>query len=101
MHRANFGSPWRTLLLAVLFVSVSAFSQDASSSAIRGIVTDASSARILGAQIAAVSVGTGVSRNIVTDKLGSFTLDMLPPGEYFVRVIAPAWRCKNNGSKSR
>ena len=89
MHHANFGLWGRLLLLAVLFCCTSALAQDSSSSAIRGTITDASSARIPVAQVAAINVGTGVTRSVESDTLGYFALEMLPPGEYYVRVIAP------------
>lgn len=74
---------------AVLLLGVASFAQDASTSAIRGIVSDTHGARIAGASVAAINTATGVTRATATSSEGVFSLQMLPPDTYEVRVSAP------------
>lgn len=78
------------LSLVVLLGSLVGFAvaQDASTVAIRGTIADASGARIVGAVVEVVSAGTGVLRRARTDESGAFAIEMLPPGEYWVRAAA-------------
>ncbi len=74
------------LLLLVLPFGVNA--QDASTGAIRGTVEDAAGARVAVATVVATSMATAVARRVVTDGEGNFSFQLLPPGEYNVRVQA-------------
>jgi Carboxypeptidase regulatory-like domain/TonB dependent receptor len=82
--------PFRPLALLAFIVifTVSAFAQDASTSAIRGTVSDATGLRIAGADVVTVNLATDLHRSTVSDAEGRFALDLLPPGDYSVRVIA-------------
>src|SRR4051794_5440736 len=62
--------------------------QDGSTGAIRGTVTDASSARVAGAQVLVINPETAFSRRASTDSGGHFSTDFLPPGTYDVTVNA-------------
>ena len=75
-------------LLLVLF-STALLAQDGSTGALRGAVTDASGGRIAGAQVTATNLATGIARTTLTDSDGRFVVELLPPGEYSVRVEAP------------
>ena len=77
------------LLLCLLSMFSRAFGQDASTGAIHGLVSDPTGGRISGATVGFVSVGTGFRYSAVTDSEGRFTLDLLPPGEYSGRAVAP------------
>jgi outer membrane receptor protein involved in Fe transport len=62
---------------------------------IRGVVVDASGARVAGAVIAARETATGMTRETSSDPSGTFTLAALPPGHYVVEVRAAGhktWR---------
>jgi hypothetical protein len=62
---------------------------------IRGVVLDASGARVAGALISARDSATGVARETNSSAEGAFTLAALPPGEYVLEVRAPGhktWR---------
>lgn len=74
------------MLLAVLLQCPFALTQDASTVAIRGTVSDSSGARVVGAQVSVVSTSTGVAREVRSDGVGRFALEMLAPGEYWVRA---------------
>ena len=65
-----------------------AFGQDASTGAIRGIVTDPTGGRIAAATVAFVSAATGFRYAVATDAEGRFAIDLLPPGEYTGRAVA-------------
>ena len=79
------------LLLLCLFSTLfnHAFGQDASTGAIRGTVSDPTGGRIAGATVAFASSTTGFRYSAITDAEGRFTLDLLPPGDYTGRAVAP------------
>ncbi|MFI5089024.1 MAG: TonB-dependent receptor domain-containing protein [Terriglobales bacterium] len=83
-------SPSLVLPLFVLSFAAALLAQDASTGALRGTVTDASGARVAGAEVRVISAQTGVERIAATTQEGSFVFEMLPPGEYGVQVSAPA-----------
>src|SRR5450759_4968844 len=66
-----------------------AISQDASTGALRGTVSDATGARIKDATIAAVNLDTGIRHFATSDSEGQFALELLPPGDYLARAEAP------------
>ncbi|HEY3929202.1 MAG TPA: TonB-dependent receptor [Candidatus Koribacter sp.] len=76
------------VLLGVLLFCLCGFAQDASTVAIHGTIADSSGARIVGAQVSVVNPVRGLARSVATDAQGRFTIEMLPPGDYFVRVKA-------------
>ncbi|HEY6184624.1 MAG TPA: TonB-dependent receptor [Terriglobales bacterium] len=78
----RFGLPLFFLL------AITAFAQDASTGAIRGLVSDSFGGRIPNASIAFVNNSTGFRYITTSDADGRFTLDLLPPGEYSGRVEA-------------
>jgi hypothetical protein len=88
MIRASFVSIGRIFLLPVLLYSFLATAQDSSTVAIRGTVSDASGARIVGAQVSVISTTTGIARQTQSNLAGAFAIEMLPPGEYWVRAAA-------------
>ncbi|MGH7457470.1 MAG: TonB-dependent receptor [Longimicrobiaceae bacterium] len=53
---------------------------------IRGEVTTADGATLEGAQVTAINEETGVTRGVLADSQGRFTLRLLPPGSYTVVV---------------
>ncbi len=64
------------------------YAQDAATGAIRGAVEDAAGARVVSATVVATNVATQVERRAQTDAEGVFSFQLLPPGEYAVRVEA-------------
>lgn len=79
---------WVFLILNVLNVPQELFAQDASTGAIRGLVLDASGARVPAAQVVITEQGTGIRRGTMTNDDGVFTARMLSPGLYTVQVTA-------------
>jgi Carboxypeptidase regulatory-like domain/TonB dependent receptor len=65
------------------------FAQDATTGAIRGVVDDPHGLRIAGATIAIVNIDTGLRRFAASDAEGRFAFDLLTPGDYSARAVAP------------
>ena len=74
--------------LLIFFFVTAAIAQDASTGAIRGLVSDPSGRSIPNASVALVNNATGFRYIASSDADGRFTLDLLPPGEYSGRVEA-------------
>jgi len=83
-------SAWGTLflLLALFFASTSALSGQASSGTgtIAGLVTDASSAVVPGADITVRNLDTNISRDLKSNDAGLYETAALQPGQYEVKA---------------
>jgi len=79
------------LLGLVLSVSF-AMAQSATTGAITGSVTDPSGAVISGAMVSATNIATGQSRSATTDPNGAYTISLLPPGNYSVKISASGFK---------
>jgi outer membrane receptor protein involved in Fe transport len=80
-------------LVFVLFVMMMPlpgriWAQDSAWSAIRGSVRDPSGVRIPQASVVVVNTATGRRYSTTTDELGRYAIDLLPAGDYSVRVVA-------------
>src|SRR5882762_11063395 len=71
--------------LLVLATAPTSFGQ-ITSATISGIVKDQTQAVLPGVDVAVRNVDTGLSRSVVTDARGSFTIPGLPPGAYETRA---------------
>src|SRR5690349_2882686 len=78
----------RSGFLIFFFFVTSALAQDASTGAIRGLVSDPAGGRVPNASIAFVNNATGFRYITTSNTDGRFALDLLPPGEYSGRVEA-------------
>jgi hypothetical protein len=76
------------LVVCLVLLSALVHSQDASTGAIRGTVVDASGGRVPGASIALINNANGSHYSAISDDLGQFSFQLLPPGDYFARAIA-------------
>src|SRR5579862_9590490 len=79
----------RVILAAALLPSIALAQLDRS--ALNGTVTDPNGARIPGAVVQAVQVGTGLERQTVTSSEGTYALDGLPLGRYTVLFSKPGF----------
>src|SRR6267154_465937 len=70
---------------SLIFTSMA---QDASTGAVRGSVLDLTGAAISGASVKLTAIDSSRERSAITDAQGSFSFDLLPPGEYSVRTSA-------------
>jgi hypothetical protein len=84
---------------SLIFVGVAVFAsalvlqaQTASTSAITGTITDASSAVIAGAAITATNTDNGQSRTVSTGTDGTYNFGLLPPGTYRVTISATGFK---------
>jgi hypothetical protein len=82
-------SRFNVLLLALALVPVALLAQTAQ---ISGLILDSSQARIPGARIEITNVATATSRTTVSNGEGMYTLALLPPGEYRLKVEATGFR---------
>jgi hypothetical protein len=92
IHIGFFAVFFRRLHLPIVFVFIltasSVWGQDASTGALRGVVSDAQGAVITNADIVAIQVETGIRYHSASDSAGRFVVDLLPPGEYSARAEA-------------
>ena len=82
---------WLMPVLLVLVAGVAmCFSQAVSvnGGSIGGTITDSTGAVVPGAQITVQGLATGISRQVVSDSAGSYTVPSLLPGNYSVTVKA-------------
>jgi len=78
-------------LLAILLISVSAFSQ-AGQGNIQGTVFDQTGGVIPGAAVTVLDVARGVSRPLTTDNAGQYVAVNVTPGTYTIRAEAKGFR---------
>jgi Carboxypeptidase regulatory-like domain/TonB dependent receptor-like, beta-barrel len=77
------------LFFLLFLLVILASGQDAATGALRGSVVDPSGGRIPQASIVLVNSDTGARYSTISDAEGQFTFDMLPPGDYSARAVAP------------
>src|SRR5436190_11351738 len=75
-------------LAFLLLASLSVLAQGPTTGRIAGIVKDQNGAIVVGAEVMVTSKDTGDQRVVVTDDEGNYTVPLLPPGRYQVRVKA-------------
>jgi hypothetical protein len=68
-----------------------AFAQSQGTGSISGAIHDASGLPVPKAEITAVNTSTSLERRSLTDSLGSFTIPVVPTGEYNVKISAPGF----------
>jgi hypothetical protein len=71
-----------------LLLAPSLFSQSATTGALTGTVKDSSGAVVPNATVTVTSTATGQVRTTVTGSNGSYTIGLLPPGDYQVKFQA-------------
>lgn len=69
-----------------LLVASKAEAQDLTTGAIRGRIVGADGSAVSAAQVTATNAATGLTRRAITTDAGSYSLVLLPPGVYTVRV---------------
>src|SRR5438874_5744998 len=81
-----------SLLLATIIFVPALFAQTAGTGALTGIVTDASGASILGAQVKVTSDSSGEVRTVTTGAGGTYSVPLLLPGTYLVAASKEGFR---------
>src|ERR1051325_10942491 len=74
-----------SLLLSVYCLIPTAFAQNASAT-LSGTVEDQNGGVVAGASVTIINVGTRLQREAVTNDQGGFTVPLLPPSTYTIRV---------------
>lgn len=84
----------RFLTFALLTLSLPAFMQAASAQTaqVTGLIMDANSAAIAGAEVTLTNVDTGVARKTVTNAGGYYSIPFAPPGNYRLNVLAKSFK---------
>lgn len=77
------------LLCALMSIAAFAQSVNVTTGSIGGKVTDNSGAPLPGVTVTATNLDTGLTRNTVSENDGSYTLNLLPPGNY--KVAGELW----------
>ena len=87
--RRNFSLVASLLLMIMMPAPCRLWAQDSATGAIRGVVLDASGSRVAQASVVVVNAATGRLCSTNSDELGRFAIDLLPPGDYSARAVAP------------
>jgi hypothetical protein len=85
----GFKMPFERSFTAIAFVcllSIQAFGQGETTSAIQGQATDSTGAVVSGATVTVTSLDTGSKRSAKTDGAGRFNFPQLKPGAYKVEI---------------
>src|SRR5690242_12269808 len=78
-------------LLGMLVLSAPPVHSQSPWGRLRGVVRDASGARIASADVVMHRVGSGEERRAKTDRRGEFQVNELNPGQYEVRITSPGF----------
>src|ERR1700722_20925937 len=87
MGRLLFG-----LLFVCSFCVPIAFAQTDGTGALSGFVKDSSGALVSGATVTVTNTQTGQIRNAITGASGSYSISLLPPGNYKVVFAAKGFK---------
>lgn len=84
---------WSLPVLAViLFVSWTCVWGQFGASTIRGTITDPSGAVVAGATVTITNLQTNLTRSQVTKSSGTYSFELIPPGEYKVEIEAKGFQ---------
>jgi hypothetical protein len=78
-----------SVFVSLVCVSLTLAAQDAASGALRGTVLDPTGGRIPQATVVLVNTATGARHSTTTDAEGRYAFEILPPGDYSARAVAP------------
>ena len=81
-----------TLIISMLICVTAAPAQEAQQATLTGFVADQSPAAVVNAQVTVTSQATGLSRQVVTNSDGLYTVVGLQPGLYHAKVTAPGFK---------
>jgi Carboxypeptidase regulatory-like domain len=79
-------------LLLILFVSSTCVWGQFGASTIRGTITDPSGAVLAGATVTITNRQTNLSRTQITKSNGSYSFELIPPGDYKVEIEAKGFK---------
>ena len=79
-------------VLSLLSLDCPVLAQTGATGAIEGMVSDESNAGVPQALVKVTSIATGEIRTVRTQDDGSFSVPLLPPGEYVAEVVKDGFR---------
>lgn len=79
-------------LLAILVVSTTYAGAQLGASSIRGTITDSSGAALAGATVTITNLKTNMTRSQTTKSSGSYSFELIPPGDYKVEIEAKGFQ---------
>src|SRR6266545_7660749 len=79
-------------LCLVLLAALPVGAQSSFTAAVRGVVTDASSAAVAGARVSVIESDRNVPHAVLADEAGRYVVTALPPGKYSLRVEAQGFK---------
>ena len=79
------------LLCGLVFLAYSIFPQSQTNGRILGVVKDQTGQLITGAVVTIKNSATGKERTSATDNQGAYSVPLLAPGSYVVRITAPGF----------
>jgi hypothetical protein len=90
--KTSFGLCWAIIVLFLLSLSAgNAFAQATAAGTIVGTIIDQSQGLIVGAEVVITSKATGERRTTSTNGEGNYRFDLLPAGDYSVKVSKPGF----------
>ncbi|HWR13465.1 MAG TPA: carboxypeptidase-like regulatory domain-containing protein [Terriglobales bacterium] len=85
--------PFAMFVLFALFgFSTLLYAQTGGTGAISGVITDATGAMVVGAQVKVTDVATGYKRTSQSNDNGLYVVSLLPPGKYAFEVTSPGFK---------
>src|SRR5215467_2989145 len=86
-------NPVKSLIVAsVTLAFACTFGWAQGTAQISGTVADSSGARLPGAEVTATQTATGVTRSVISNESGVYSLPSLPTGPYKLEVALPGFR---------
>src|SRR5262245_30666130 len=86
-------NPVKSLIVAsVTLAFACTFAWAQGTAQISGTVADSSGARLPGAEVTATQTATGVTRSVISNESGVYSLPSLPTGPYKLEVALPGFR---------
>jgi hypothetical protein len=79
-------------IAAAWAITIAALFAQATTSRIRGVVTDTSGAVVPGAEVTAVHEPTGLRRSMLSNPSGQFAFEAMPLGKYTITVTMPGFK---------
>lgn len=93
--RASIGAAF-AFAVALLVCAPLAIGQGIVTGSISGTVQDSQGAMVAGAKVTATHLATNRQYSATTKQAGSFALNVLPPGQYDVKIEAPTFRASES-----
>src|ERR1044072_1192008 len=81
-----------SILISICLLAPCAAMAQGAAGQLSGTIADPTGARLAGASVTVTSLDTSLQRQTVTNESGDFTVQLLPPGQYTVKVTAQGFK---------